>query len=130
MARILIVEDDAELRDTICTLLAEENHETVAAGNGEAGLKLLEDSSIDLALIDIWMPEMGGLAVLKEVRARNSSVPILLMSGGSPGESLEHVSALGDTYGANSFIFKPFDGQELHAMVGSLLNSTATGQVG
>ena len=79
MALILIVEDDAMISDIVAYNLNREGFSTIVAADGESGLKIAEESSPDLVLLDIMLPGMDGFEVLKRIRA-SSTVPVLMLT--------------------------------------------------
>jgi len=95
MARILVVEDDEPLRSLYKYELEEEGHEVIIAEDGKAALKSLEQSSCDLILLDMVMPEMDGLETLTKIASRQKRVPVVIHTAyvQSKGETL---SALAD----------------------------------
>ena len=85
-AHILIVEDDADIREGIHILLANENYEVFEASSGEKGLELFDKQpNIDLVILDIMMPGMSGIEVCRELR-RRSTLPILFLSAKTQDE--------------------------------------------
>ncbi len=123
MSRILVVEDDEAVRETICVVLEAAGHDIAEATNGEEGLRLIESGAFDLAVVDIWMPRLDGVALLRQARAAASELPFIIVSGGGPGHTLEHASALCDAYGANSVLIKPFENRELLEAVDTLTDA-------
>lgn len=121
MTRILVVEDDAVVREVICEVLNVNGYETEEAADGEAGLEILAQQSFDLAVVDIWMPKVDGLSLLRNLRTRLVDLPIIIVSGGGPNNTLEHSVAIADTYGADAVLFKPFEDFELIDAVTAVL---------
>jgi CheY-like chemotaxis protein len=95
MARILVVEDDEPLRSLYKYELEEEGHEVIIAEDGKTALKSLEQSSCDLILLDMVMPEMDGLETLAKIASRQKRIPVVIHTAyvQSKGETL---SALAD----------------------------------
>lgn len=122
MSRILVVEDDEIVRESICEVLHTKGHTTGEAVDGIAGLEMLDSGGFDLAIVDIWMPRMDGLGLLKDIRGQASNIPIIIISGGAPDASLEHATAMADSYGADAVLFKPFEDYELIEAVAEALN--------
>ncbi len=121
MSKILVVEDDEFVRESVCAVLNTAGYDTLEAANGEEGIALIESEAPDLAIVDIWMPKVDGLTLLRRVRADNEQLPIIIVSGGGPGETLERATAIADTYAADHVLFKPFEDTELLEMIGKLL---------
>jgi CheY-like chemotaxis protein len=113
--RILVVDDDPDVRLMFKLIFESEGYHVSEARNGIAALILIRDSPPDLVVTDIVMPGMDGLELIRRVRAdeRTAGVPILAVSG-HPG-SLEQAS------GANAVLNKPIDRPGLLAMAGNLM---------
>ncbi|BDG04041.1 response regulator [Anaeromyxobacter oryzae] len=106
-ARILLVEDDLSIRETIAELLAEEGYAVTCAANGAEALDLLSsDAAPSLILLDLMMPVMDGWAFRSAQRRdpRLASIPVLVLSAGHGGDSVA-VAGLG----VDAFLAKPFD---------------------
>lgn len=121
MRKILVVDDDVFVRESICAVLNVSGYKTIEAGNGEEGVTLIKKEAPDLAIVDIWMPKVDGLSLLRQVRAENSDLPIIIVSGGGPGETLERATAIADVHSADHVLFKPFEDDELLEMINKLL---------
>lgn len=111
MARILIVEDNNEIQEILRTLLSEE-HEVIQAFSGTEGMIRFEQGDIDLILLDIMLPGKNGDQVLKAIR-QESSVPVIMLTALSDKKLISQY--LLD--GANDYIVKPFDLDEVFARV-------------
>lgn len=111
MARILIVEDNNEIQEILRTLLSEE-HEVIQAFSGTEGMIRFEQGGIDLILLDIMLPGKNGDQVLKSIR-HDSSVPVIMLTALSDKKLISQY--LLD--GANDYIVKPFDLDEVFARV-------------
>lgn len=117
MTKILVVEDDNEMRLAIAKWLQAERHEVVSAGDGEEGLSLLQTDSFDLVVLDWDLPSMSGVDVSKKYRAGKGRAPILMLTG---KESIaDRVTGL--DAGADDYLTKPFSLKELSARVRALL---------
>mgnify|MGYP000988648666 CR=1 FL=1 len=79
MARLLIVEDDPDTNDSICEYLKDAGHKVHAAFDGKQALVLFENLPIDAIVLDIMLPQLSGLEVLREIR-QNSDVPVLMLT--------------------------------------------------
>ena len=113
MTSILIVDDIESVRESISAVLRKAEYDVVEAADGVEALETLDSQSFDLAIVDIWMPKMNGLSLLQELRGQRSDIPIIVVSGGGPGATLERSAALADIYGAVAVLFKPFEDFEL-----------------
>jgi two-component system, OmpR family, response regulator len=116
VARILVVDDDAHIRDVVRFALEKAGHRVSEAADGKAALVEFARSPADLVVLDILMPELDGLEVCRELR-RSSAVPILFLS--SRDEELDRV--LGLELGADDYVVKPFSPRELVARVKGIL---------
>jgi DNA-binding response OmpR family regulator len=120
-ARVLVVDDEPDIRNLVAELLRRAGHDVVAAENGRAGLRALHASPPDLVLLDVSMPELDGWQTLERIRDL-SDVPVLMLT--ARGDELERVRGL--QAGADDYVVKPFGRQELMARVQALLRrSTA-----
>lgn len=122
MARILVIDDDDLLRDTVLQMLELDGHRVTEACSGEAGLKAFGNGGgFDAVITDMLMPGIDGTRVIVELRQRSPSLPIVAISGGrrmlSPQFNLETASVAG----ANLSLAKPFGRRELQAAVASAL---------
>jgi DNA-binding response OmpR family regulator len=119
---ILVVEDEAILRDTIVYNLRAEGYEVLTAGDGSTALDTAQRSRPDLVLLDLMLPVMDGLEVCRQLRRRNetSSVPILMLTA----RAEETDKVVGLELGADDYVTKPFSWRELRARVRALLRRT------
>ncbi len=115
--RILVVEDDAVLREAIVALLTEENYLVDYAQSGDEGLYLAQQSIHDLLILDIMLPEMSGLEIVGSLRAKGYTVPILLLTARDSVD--DRVTGLES--GADDYLVKPFASRELLARMRALL---------
>lgn len=112
MNTILIVDDDAEIRDILHVYLRNEGYHVVEASNGTEALRTLERMEAQLIILDVMMPEMDGLHTCMKIRAR-SEVPIIMLS--AKQEDIDKITGL--TTGADDYMIKPFNPLELLARV-------------
>ncbi len=111
--RILVVEDEVQIAKILKLELEYEGYEVVVAHNGKFGLEVALEGKIDLILLDIMLPEMDGMEVLRRVRRENKIVPIILLT--ARNMTMDKVTGL--DLGANDYITKPFEMEELLARV-------------
>jgi DNA-binding response OmpR family regulator len=121
-ARILVVDDDAVMRELVRGVLERAGHEVSEAIDGRAGLRALYASSPDLVVLDVSMPELDGWATLERIRDL-SDVPVLMLTAREA--ELERVRGL--QAGADDYVVKPFGSQELAARVQALLRRASKG---
>ena len=114
--KILIAEDDSDIRELLTLYLESNNYKVSLASNGEEALAKLESDFFDLAIVDIMMPKMNGYELIKKVRSF-SDIPIIITSA----KSLDNDKILGIDIGADVYITKPFNPLEVVAYVKSLL---------
>ncbi|WP_066069175.1 response regulator transcription factor [Neobacillus soli] len=116
MAKLLIVDDDANIRELVQLFLKKEGFDLYEASDGLKALQLMEKVKIDLAIIDIMMPNMDGWELCRELR-EFSDIPLLMLT--AKGETAQKVK--GFELGADDYLVKPFDPIELVARVKALL---------
>lgn len=116
MARVLVVEDDAAILETVAYNLGRAGHDVVTAADGVAGLQLSREAEPDLIVLDLMLPRMSGLDVCRVVREERP-VPILVLTA----RSAEGERVAGLDLGADDYVTKPFSMQELIARVGAML---------
>jgi DNA-binding response OmpR family regulator len=116
MNSLLIVDDDVELCALLTERLAEDGFNLSAAHNGLDGLELASSGSYSLVILDVMLPRMGGIDVLKELRAR-SSVPVLMLT--ARGDDIDRI--IGLEVGADDYLPKPFNPRELVARIKAIL---------
>lgn len=114
--RILLAEDEKALSKAIVKIFEKNNWSVDAVYNGEDALEYLEAGCYDAAVLDIMMPKMDGITVLKRARAEGITVPILMLTAKSEIED----RVLGLDSGANDYLPKPFDTRELLARLRSI----------
>lgn len=118
MARVLVVDDDSDIREGLHHLLASYGHSVTEAENGAVGLERLESTSVDLVLIDIVMPRMEGVETIMKIRRARPGQKIVAMSGSDSKHSyLDFARA----FGADAVLAKPFQPAELLETIGSVL---------
>ena len=120
--KILIVEDEVLLADTIKTMLEAKGFEAEAVYDGETGLAYAETGVYDLLILDVMMPKMDGFALARQARADKVATPILMLTARSELE--DRVEGLNS--GADYYLTKPFDSRELLACVNALLRRQGT----
>lgn len=121
--RILLVEDERRLASALQHLLREHQYIVDVAHDGESGFDLAQTESYDLAILDIMLPKMNGIQILKGMREMDIQTPVLLLTAKDTVE--DRVTGL--DAGADDYLVKPFDNKELLARVRAL--SRRTGQL-
>ncbi len=112
-AKILFIDDDAELQTLISEILKYEGFDISVGRNGIECLEFLEHTTPDLIILDVMMPKMNGWDALKEIRKIHPNLPVIMLS--AKGDSIDRV--LGLELGADDYISKPFDDRELVARI-------------
>src|ERR1043165_6084149 len=121
MPKILIVEDEATVRDTLALNLRAEGFETITAADGATGLNLAREQAPDLIILDLMLPELDGLSVCRMIR-RDSNVPIIMLT--ARGTEMDKIAGL--ETGADDYVVKPFSLGELLARVRANLRRAST----
>jgi len=121
--RILIVDDDPDIRDILKITLSEENYEVTEAPDGEEALKIINSKPLDLVLVDYKMPKMDGREVCRRVKKDLllSHLPIIMVTGkGDINDKVNGIDA-----GADDYVVKPFEPKELLARIRMIIRRTA-----
>jgi two-component system, OmpR family, response regulator PhoP len=115
--RLLVIEDDATLRDSLVSRLAAEGFAMEQAADGREGLYFALEYPIDLAIIDLGLPEVSGLDIIRQAREQGKTFPILILTARDRWEDkVDGLSA-----GADDYVVKPFHFEEVSARVNALL---------
>jgi two-component system response regulator CpxR len=115
-AQLLMIDDDRELGDMITDFLAGDNLEVTVRHSGEAGIEDFKSGDYDLLILDIMMPGISGLDVLKKVRL-TSAVPVIMLT--ARGDDVDRI--IGLEFGADDYLPKPFNPRELVARIKAIL---------
>lgn len=118
--RILIVDDEASIRDLCARVLARAGFVVATASNGTEGLKKLQDGAYDLVISDIRMPDISGLEVLEHAKLHYPSISVVLITGFGTPEAMARARASG----ADKILTKPFNPIELLTTVKEVLSRT------
>ena len=122
--KILVAEDDANIRMGLVDTLESEGYDVVEAENGLQAQSLFDSSGFDLLLLDIMMPEKSGYDLCRDIRKTDEQIPIILLT--AKGEEIDKVVGL--NLGADDYITKPFGVHELLARIAALLRRCAVGK--
>jgi len=117
MAKILIVEDERDMARGLQDNFAFDGHVVELAADGEQGLRMGQDPSFDLIILDLMLPKLSGLEICKQLRGRRINTPIIILT--ARGQEIDKV--LGLELGADDYITKPFSVRELLARVKAVL---------
>ena len=110
---ILIIDDEPHLPHQFARYLRKQSYEVFTVADGEAGLQELQKNSIDLVLLDLRLPKMGGMDVLKEIRKHDQELPVVMLT--AYGDVQTAVTAM--KLGASDYLLKGFDLDELLVVV-------------
>lgn len=117
--RFITIADEVSL--SVREILASAGHSVVEAASGKEAIKSLRAAEFDVIVSDIWMPEMDGIELLKEIRGAGNEIPVVVISGGAPNAPLTYTAPLAATFGANIVVYKPFEKAELLNAIAAVL---------
>ncbi|MCD8224123.1 MAG: response regulator transcription factor [Clostridiales bacterium] len=120
--RILIIEDEKRLAQTLAELMRRSGFQADTSGNGRQGLELAKSGIYDAIILDVMLPEMDGFAVLAALRAASITMPVLMLT--ARGDLSDRVRGL--NAGADYYLSKPFDNEELLACLRAILRRGAS----
>ena len=115
--KILLIEDDRELAESMRFQLEKEGYETDICDDGEEGLYYMKERSHDLVILDRMLPSMDGITVLQEARKNHVSTPVIMLT--AKGSDMDKI--LGLDYGADDYITKPFNILEVKARIKAIM---------
>jgi DNA-binding response OmpR family regulator len=125
--RILVIEDDPSILRGLQLNLTLEGYAVRSAADGETGLQLARSERFDLLVVDVMLPRLGGLELIRELRRDDADLPVLILS--AKGQETDKVAGL--QLGADDYMVKPFGLKELLARIGALLRRRrAKGETG
>ncbi len=119
MARVLVIEDDPEVRTYLVAVLTRAGHEVLEAGNGKDGVQVFNDEPCEVVITDIIMPEKDGIETILDLRRDHPNLKVIAISGGgrsTPDNYLHSAKLLG----ADRAIRKPFTNEEILSAVAEL----------
>lgn len=115
--KILLVEDDDRIANALSEALTDQNYTVDLANNGQEGMDLAEAFSYDLILLDVMLPKLSGIALCQHLRRSGCHIPILMLTAKDTSSD----KVMGLDAGADDYVIKPFDLQELLARIRALL---------
>lgn len=120
--KVLVVDDNQDVRELIVHILNADGFHVYAAADGENALAILKSNPVDLVLLDVMMPGMSGLDVLKEIRTGSNKkireIPVMMITAMSSTDDVDQALAIG----ANSYVVKPFRGTTIREKVRKILD--------
>jgi two-component system phosphate regulon response regulator PhoB len=124
MARVLVIEDEADLREVLHYNLTQAGHRPYTAATGEAGLKLAQEVRPDIVLLDLMLPDLAGTSVAKSLRREPQTqlVPIIMVT--AKAEEIDRI--VGFELGADDYVVKPFSVRELILRIDAVLRRGRT----
>jgi len=124
MAKIVVADDDADIRDLVTFKLQQSGHDVVAVGDGAAAVEACRGEVPDLVVLDVMMPGMSGLEACRAIRLdqRLTKVPVILLTARAQESDIEQ----GFSAGADDYVVKPFSPRELASRVSAVLQRSRT----
>ncbi|HEY6289824.1 MAG TPA: response regulator [Nitrospiraceae bacterium] len=119
MAKILVIDDEQGIRNLLDTLLRRKGYDVVLAESGRKGLELFRRERPDVVVLDLKMPEMDGLTVLRQIHSLDPKKPVIILTGAGTAEAEQQVRALGVT----EYVEKEFSLHLLGDSLKRLLNN-------
>ncbi len=120
MSRILVIDDDDLVRDTLVRILTRAGHDAIGAKDGRDGVKQFQLQPPDLIVTDVIMPEQDGIETVLQLRRSDATLPIIAISGGGRARAMQFLETA-QKLGADLVLPKPVKQQELLAAVSQLL---------
>jgi two-component system, chemotaxis family, chemotaxis protein CheY len=124
MAKILVIDDERMVRETLKIILSAVEHEVLLAENGATGMKLFKEANPDLVITDILMPEKEGMETIRDLRELRPDIPIIAISGGGRVGNMSFLR-VAERFGANRTISKPFEPELVIQAIEELLRKAA-----
>jgi len=97
MAKVLVIDDEPGIRDLLDTLLRRKGYDVIVAESGQKGLECFRRARPDVIVLDLKMPEMDGLTVLRQIRSLDPIIPVIILTGAGTAETEQRVRAMGVT---------------------------------
>ncbi len=130
MPRVLVIDDDKLVRETTRILLSANGYEVVMAESGKAGIEIARSRSFDVAIVDLFMPDIDGLQVIGAIRQSNPQLPMIAASGfmfgnGGACPEMPDFDSMAAEAGAVSTLYKPFRPDTLLGEVARVIGAAA-----
>lgn len=121
MAKILLVDDDSDIREVLRDHLESAGHSVVEAQNGRIGMVMLDQNPCDLVITDVYMPDGDGLEFISKLHAKAEDLPVIAISGGGSHDFGLHMLSVSSVLGARAILAKPFNSEVLLQTVEQVL---------
>jgi len=125
MARILVIDDQADIRSLLRDVLEEVGHEVLEASDGSGAFDRIGAAEISLVVCDIMMPVKEGIETIRELRREQPDIKIVAISGGGGAKDIDFLR-MAEAFGANRILRKPFEPEAILTVVEDLLPATTT----
>jgi CheY-like chemotaxis protein len=112
--KILIIDDETDLRELMKEVLEEEGYQVFCAANGADGIQLNEEMNPDVILLDLRMPEMDGIETLRNIRKTDGTVNVVILTGYGCPDTIRDAADLN----VSEYLSKPFENRELSSIIG------------
>jgi CheY-like chemotaxis protein len=124
MAKVLVVDDEADVRSVLSRMLANLGHEALVASDGAEALQILDGVRVDLVITDVYMAAVDGMELLVRIQQRGLKIPVVVISGGGFLPT-DEVLAMAKNCGAVATLDKPFAPKQLRETIEPLLSPPA-----
>jgi DNA-binding NtrC family response regulator len=125
MGTILVVDDDEAILQVTTAMLKKKNHGVFLAQSAEAAKEILAHSAVDLIILDVVLPGLGGMELLIQIRNSHPKIPVIIMSG-KVRTNIRPFKNLAQQFGATCILSKPFTAEELYESVDGILKNSCT----
>jgi DNA-binding response OmpR family regulator len=122
MKRILIIDDDADIRRTVAETFRQAGFEVVTAGDGKQGMALFRSQAFELVITDLIMPRQDGFQTIKSIRRLQPDLRIIAISGGEPAVTAKYLKAVAQHTAVTRVLIKPFTMDQLLETANNLLS--------
>ena len=115
--KILVIDDDKDLREVMAELLEKAGYLAISAANGADGVRINERENPDIIVLDLCMPGMDGIETLRRIREQDREVGVIILTANGSSETVREAVGLS----ASEYLSKPFENRELIGLIGDLL---------
>lgn len=121
MAKIVVIDDDVTITDIVENFLKKLGHTVISFNSSVKGLNYLNNNSVDILFLDVFMPEKDGYEIIEEIRSKNNKIKIISSSAGIGPMTKEHTLSISSVIGADKVLEKPFEIFELKEVIDQFL---------